>query len=152
MAAKKTKKPAAAAAVVVVAAASSAIVSSSTTPATSVLTPPVSRIRVVKPFLRGAAAAKAYYTDISDLSGGTANPRQVRTVIEGLRTLCIRELKDKSSFKLYGIANYNLRATKVRGGGQVSAPNATWKVRAVPAGRKRIYCTVLKELETDVIY
>ena len=57
----------------------------------------------MKPFLRGAAAAKAYYFDISELSGGAANPRQVRTVIEGLRTQCIRELKDKSIFKLYVI-------------------------------------------------
>jgi hypothetical protein len=144
MAVKRMKRPAAG--------ASSVAVTSDTAPAKPVANPPVSKLRVVNPFLRGAAAAKAYYTDISELSGGTANPRQVRTVIEGLRTLCIRELKEKSSFKLYGIANYNLRATKVRQGGSVAAPNATWQVRPVPAGRKRIYCTVPKELENDVLY
>ena len=144
------KRPAAGS--TLVSGASSGAVSSSKTPAKLVLTPPVSRLRVVKPFLRGAAAAKAYYTDISGLGGGTANPRQVRTVIEGLRTLCIRELKEKSIFKLYGIANYKLRATKAQDGGQISGPNVTWQAKAIPAGRKRIYCTVLKELEKDVVY
>ena len=116
--------------------------------------PPAStpKLQIVKPFLRGAAAAKAYYTDISELGGGVVNPRQARTVIEGLRKLCIQHLKEKAIFKLHGIANYKIHVAKARKGGTIAGPNVTWKAKEVPAGRKRVHCTVLKELEKDVIY
>ena len=121
---------------------------------THVLAPHTSKpkLQIVKPFLRGAAAAKAYYTDISELGGGVANPRQARTVIEGLRKLCIQHLKEKAIFKLHGIANYKIYVTKARKGGTIAGPNVSWKAKEVPAGRKRVCCTVLKELEKDVIY
>ena len=98
------------------------------------------------------SAARAYYTDISQLGGGIANPGQARTVVEGLRKLCIQHLKDKSIFKLYGIANYKIHVTKARKGETIAGPNITWDAKAVPAGRKRVCRTVLKELEKDVIY
>ena len=119
---------------------------------TLVLASPVSKVQVVKPFLRGAAAAKAYYTDLSELSGGVANCRQARTVIEGSRKLCIQQLREKSIFKLHGIANYRIYVTKARAGGPIAGPNATWQAKAVPAGRKRVVCKVLKELENDILH
>ena len=105
----------------------------------------------MKPFLRGAAAAKAYYTDIAELSGG-ANARQVHTVIDGLRKVCVRDLKDRSIFKLHGIANYTLRKAKVSGAREITGPGWSYSAKGTPAGQKRVYCTVLKALENAVLY
>ena len=144
MAVKRMKRPAA---------SSAGSASQGSSSDTLGLAPPsVSKIQIVKPFLRGAAAAKAHYTDISELGGDVANYRQVRTVIEGLRKLCIEQLQEKGIFKLYGIANYKVKVAKARQGGQITGPNVTWVAKAVPAGRKHVYCHVLKDLEKDVIY
>ena len=132
------------------AAASAVSASQGSSSDTLVLEPPPQKIQIVKPFLRGAAAAKAYYTDLSELGGGVANPRQARTVIEGLRKLCIEHLREKGSFKLYGIANYKIKVAKARQGGRITGPNATWEAKAIPAGRKHVHCYVLKDLEKDV--
>lgn len=110
-----------------------------------------SKVKVVKPFLRGTAAANAYYTDIAALSGG-ASARQVHTVLEGVRKVCVRDLKDKSIFNLHGIANYTLRKARASGAQEITGPGWSYSVKATPAGRKRVYCNVLKELEKAALY
>ena len=110
-----------------------------------------SKVKVAKPFLRGKAAANAYYTDIAALSGG-ASARQVHTVLEGLRKVCARDLTDKSIFKLHGIANFTLRKAKVSGAQEVTGPGWSYSVKGTPAGQKRVYCNVLKELEKAALY
>ena len=62
-----------------------------------------SKVKVVKPFLRGTAAARVYYSDIAALGGGGISAGQVQTVLEGLRKIFIRDLKSSSTFKLHGI-------------------------------------------------
>lgn len=145
--ARKTKgKPAAAASAA--AASPSTAAGGASARAEAVLN---SKVKVVKPFLRGTAAANAYYTDIAALSGG-ASARQVHTVLEGLRKVCVRDLKDKSIFNLYGFANYTLRKSRVSGAQEITGPGWTYSVKATPAGRMRVYCNVLRELEKAVLY
>jgi hypothetical protein len=145
--ARKTKgKPAAAASAA--AASPSTAAGGASARAEAVLN---SKVKVVKPFLRGTAAANAYYTDIAALSGG-ASARQVHTVLEGLRKVCARDLKDKSIFKLHSIANFTLRKAKVSGEQEITGPGWSYSVRGTPAGQKRVYCAVLKELENAVLY
>ena len=110
-----------------------------------------SKVKVVKPFLRGQAAANAYYANIAALSGG-ATAKQAHTVLEGLRKVCVRDLKDKSIFNLYGFANYTLRKSRVSGAQEITGPGWTYSVKATPAGRMRVYCNVLRELEKAVLY
>ena len=137
------KKPAAAACVVAV--------SATVPPDQSV--PKPSKVKVVKPFLRGTAAAKAYYSDIAELSGGGVSAGQVHTVLDGLRKVCVRDLKANSIFKLHGIANYVLKRIKVSGVQEVSGNGWKFTVHpSPPEGRRRVYCNTLKEVEKEVVH
>ena len=110
------------------------------------------KVKVVQPFLRGPAAAKAYYTNIAGLSGGGVSAGQVHTVLDGLRKVCIKDLRLNAIFKLHGIANFMLKPCR---------PNSTakevrsdgWKftARPTPVGRRHVRCNTLKEIENEIL-
>ena len=111
------------------------------------------KVKVVQPFLRGPAAAKAYYTNIAVLSGGGVSAGQVHTVLDGLRKVCIKDLRLNAIFKLHGIANFMLKPCNQK----ISTARHNWcevkkfTPRPTPEGRRHVRCNTLKEIENEIL-
>ena len=108
------------------------------------------QVQIVKPFLRGKAAANAYYSSIAEMSDG-ASAKQVHTVIDGLKNVCVRDLKGESSFTIPGIATYTMKTTQAQAARKVSGDGWSYATKAKSGGCKRVQCRVLSALEQAIL-
>ena len=108
-------------------------------------------VKIIKPFLRGAAAANAYYSSIAELSEGVS-AKQVHTIIDGLKKVCVRNLQDNATFTPPAIVTFTLKPNQAQAAKLVTLDGGrSYTTKAKPGGGKRVQCRVLNALEQVIL-
>ena len=109
---------------------------------------PMGQVEMLQPFVRGPAAAKAFFEDLSRVSD--IEVVELKKMFNGLQKIAVRDLREKGSFTLHSIGSFHVKTNPgtTEGPGECHGKHFT---RREKPSRKHVICKVASALSDKVV-
>jgi hypothetical protein len=109
---------------------------------------PTGQVEMLQPFVRGRAAAKAFFYDLSSVADIEVG--ELKKMLDGLQKLAVRDLRSKGSFTLHSFGSFHVKTNPGTAEGPGECHGKQFTRREKPS-RKHVICKVASLLSDKVV-